>query len=244
MTYSDFVTKIEMSHSSNYGGWRDISKIKYLVIHYTANDGDTDEANAKYFKTPNRKASAHFFVDDNSITQTVPITNVAWHCGGSKYKNSNGGKYYEIVTNTNSIGIEICDCEKNGTYNMTVATRRNVIKLVRALMHDFKIPIENVVRHYDVTGKLCPAYFVDDVAWAMFKREIKKQTDPSTFRVRVKVDLNIRKQPTVNSDKVGCITDRGTYTIVDVKYNGSTPWGKLKSGMGWISLNEKYVWRI
>lgn len=247
MTYSNLVSKIEYAHSSNYGGIREISKIKYIVIHYTGNDGDTDEGNINYFKSPNRKASAHFFVDDNSISQSVPIPNVAWHCGGSKYNDvekTGGAKYYKIVTNTNSIGIEMCDTKRNGTYDLSIATRRNTIKLVRALMHDFNIPIENVVRHFDVTGKHCPAYFMDDIAWEMFKIEIKKQTDPMWFRVRVNVDLNIRKQPTVNSDKIGCITDRGVYTIVDVKYGGKTPWGKLKSGRGWISLNEKYVTRL
>lgn len=240
-SYTDLIDRIELAHTTNYGGMRAISKIKYIVIHYTGNDGDTDEANIKYFKTANRGASAHFFVDDNTISQSVPITNVAYHCGGKKYINSLGGKYYKIVTNTNSIGIEMCDTERNGQYNLSVATKRNVIKLVKALMHDFNIPIDNVVRHYDVTGKHCPQYFVDDVAWAMFKREIEiHKNEASTFRVKVKVDLNIRKQPTVNSDKVGCITDNGVYTIVDVK-NG---WGKLKSGVGWICLNEAYVRRM
>lgn len=240
-TYSDLITRFDVAHPTNYGGIRAISKIKYIVIHYTGNDGDSDEGNINYFKSPNRRASAHFFVDDDSISQSVPITNVAWHCGGDKYKNSLGGSMYKIVTNTNSIGIEICDTKRDGTYNISIATKRNVIKLVRALMDDFNVPIENIVRHYDVTGKHCPRYYVDDVAWAMFKQEISiHKNETSTFRVKILVDLNIRKQPTVNSDKVGCITDRGVYTIVDMK-NG---WGKLKSGVGWISLNEAYVRRL
>lgn len=243
MMYAKLVSYIIYAHYTNYGGYRDISKIKYIVIHYTANDGDTDYANAKYFQNPNLKASAHFFCDDDSITQTVPITNIAYHCGGNKYKYSDGGKYYKIVTNTNSIGIEICDTQRNGTYDMSVATERNVISLVKALMQDFNIPIENVVRHYDVTGKHCPSYFVDDAKWEQFKNKIQKHV-VSTFLVKVKVDLNIRKKPTMYSEKVGCITDNGVYTIVDVKYSGNVPWGKLKSGLGWICLHPDYVRRL
>lgn len=48
----------------------------------------------------------------------------------------------------------------------------------------------------------------------------------------------------MNNKAVGHIKDRGTYTIVEVKYNGKAPWGKLKSGAGWISLHSKYVERL
>ena len=175
MDYAKYITNYLTAHTSNYGGLRAYSSIKYLVLHYTGNDGDTDEANIKYFTSPNRKASAHFFVDDDSISQSVPITNIAWHCGGNKYSDTDktgGGKLYKIVTNSNSVGIEMCDTEKNGVYNLTQQTRYNVIKLVKALMKDLNIPIENVVRHFDVTGKYCPKYFMDETEWSKFKSEL------------------------------------------------------------------------
>ena len=118
-----YILKTNYADKSNYGSYRNVSKIKYIVIHYTANDGDTDEANAKYFKKANRKASAHYFVDDDSVTISVPDTYVAWSVGGSRYSNyktTGGAKYYKIATNTNTLNIEMCDTIKNGKYDIIV----------------------------------------------------------------------------------------------------------------------------
>lgn len=161
------VRKTNLANKANYGAQRALSKIKYLVIHYTANDGDTDEANAKYFKTAGRNASAHYFVDDDSITTSVPENYVAWHCGGkrySNYKTTGGAKFYGKCTNTNSIGVEICDCQKNGIYNFTDATLNNVVELCSELVAKHNIPRDRCIRHFDVSGKKCPAPFVDDIA--------------------------------------------------------------------------------
>ena len=57
--------------SSNYYSGRGGNSIKYIVMHYTANDGDTDEGNAHYFQGAGRRASAHYFVDEDSVTQSV-----------------------------------------------------------------------------------------------------------------------------------------------------------------------------
>ena len=92
-----------LAHNSNYGGVRSLSNIRYIVVHFTANDGDTDTNNANYFKsTPNLKTSSHYFVDDDSITQSVPDTYIAYHCGGTKY-------YHATCRNANSLGVEMCD---------------------------------------------------------------------------------------------------------------------------------------
>lgn len=67
----------------------------------------------------------------------------------------------------------------------------------------------------------------------------------TAFLVKVKAaDLTIRAGAGTNYKAVGHIRDKGTYTITQVKYNGSTPWGKLKSGAGWISLHSAYVTRL
>ena len=71
-------------HSSNYNAYSS-RVIKYIVMHYTGNEEDSAKANANYFQSANRRASAHFFVDNNSIYQSVALKNVAWHCGGSTY---------------------------------------------------------------------------------------------------------------------------------------------------------------
>lgn len=154
-----YILKTKIANKSNYGSRRSTSKIKYIVIHYTGNDGDSDEANANYFKNNIVKASAHYFVDDNSVTQSVPDNYIAWSVGGSKYPGTNGAKYYQKCNNTNSISVELCDSVKNGAVYPTTKTINNAIALVKKLMSKYNIPKERVIRHYDVTGKSCPAYW-------------------------------------------------------------------------------------
>ena len=154
--------KKKYANKNNYGAKRSTSNIKYIVIHYTANDGDTDEGNANYFASRIIKASAHYFVDDDSVTQSVPDNYVAWSVGGSKYSNcktTGGGKYYTKCTNSNSISIELCDTKKDGKIYPTKKTIENAIELTRKLMKKYNIPSTNVIRHFDVTGKTCPAYW-------------------------------------------------------------------------------------
>ena len=144
--------KTDLSNKSNYGNARSTSAIKYIVVHYTGNDGDTDENNAKYFQNNIVQASAHYFVDDDSVTQTVPDDYVAWHCGAKTYKHA-------TCRNENSIGVEICDDVRNGVIYPSEKTIANALELVEHLMEKYSVPKENVIRHYDVTGKLCPAYW-------------------------------------------------------------------------------------
>ena len=161
-----------LANSANYGGVRPVSNIKYIVIHYTGNDGDSDEGNANYFKG-NRGVSAHYFVDDDSITMTVPDNYVAWAVGGKKYNDciqTGGGKWYGKCTNNNSISIELCDSIKNGKYDFTDNTINQAVELTRELMQKYNIPIANVIRHFDVNGKKCPLPFVNSPSkWDDFK---------------------------------------------------------------------------
>ncbi len=149
--------KTNIANKGNYGSRRSLNSIKYIVVHYTANDGDTDENNGIYFKNNDVDSSAHYFVDDDSVTQSVPDNYNAWHCGASKYKHA-------YCRNSNSIGVEICDDVRNGVIYPSAKTIANTIELVEYLMDKYSIPKENVIRHYDVTGKLCPAYWCDSTA--------------------------------------------------------------------------------
>ena len=158
----------KLAHKSNYGGARPLSQIKYIVIHYTANDGDKAWNNANYFQGANRKASAHYFVDDNNVYQSVLDNYTAWSVGGSKYADcskTGGGKLYGKCTNANSISIELCDTNKNGTVYPTTATIKLAIELTKQLMSKYNIPVDRVIRHFDVNGKHCPAYWMDNSKW-------------------------------------------------------------------------------
>lgn len=167
------------ANPQNYGGYRDTKNL-YLIFHYTANDGDHDEGNANYYKNNVVKASAHYFTDDDSITRSVPDNRIAWAVGGKKWADCNqtgGGTMYGKITNTNSISIEMCDTNKDGKLMATNATLDNAIKLGKALMEEYNIPIERVYRHFDVTGKHCPAYFMDNQAWQKFKNRLANKED-------------------------------------------------------------------
>jgi len=234
-----------LSNRANYGSTRLLGNIKYIVIHYTAGDGDTDENNAKYFHNNKVGASAHYFVDDDSITRSVPDGYVAWSVGGNKYPScsyTGGGKYYGKCTNANSISIELCDCVKDGKYSTTEGTIKNAVWLVKKLMKDYNIPVENVIRHFDVTGKLCPAYWSGSSALdEKWQNEFIKRIKATDYFVRVKRStLNVFAEPKAGALKVAKIKQNEVYTIIEESANGK--WGRLKSGKGWIRL--KYTDKV
>lgn len=158
-------------HSANYNN-NTSRDIKYIVMHYTGNaQKDTASNNANYFATGSRSASAHFFVDDTSIYQSVELRDTAWHCGcSSGYKTS--------CRNANSIGIEMC-CTA-GNYKISETTQINAAYLCAEMCKKVGINASAVdtyvLRHYDVvkTNKKCPAQFVDDPSqWTRFKTWVK-----------------------------------------------------------------------
>ena len=150
---------------------RSKNTIKYIVVHYTAGNGDTARNNVDYFAREAVGASAHYFVDEKEVTCSVPWYYPAWHCGGSKL--TKDAAFYGVCTNSNSIGVELCSRKANGEYYFKEETVNNAAAFVADLMQTYNIPIDRVIRHYDVTGKICPAPFVSDAAWAQFKERVK-----------------------------------------------------------------------
>ena len=166
----------KLAHENNYQQIkRKESDIKYIVVHYTGNNGDTARGNLDYFHENAVKASAHFFVDDTEICCSVPWYYRAWHCGGTKYSYSKGGTLFGLCTNANSIGIELCSRKTDaGVYYFTDAVIDRAAKFTAKQMKNYGIPLNHVVRHYDVTGKYCPAPFIDSSMWAEFKEKVKE----------------------------------------------------------------------
>lgn len=139
--------------------------IKYIVVHYVG-AVSTAKNNSDYFKSIYRGASAHYFVDDKDIYRVVRDEDIAWHCGTT-------GKYYSNCRNSNSIGIEMCCYNNNGILDISENIVNRTIELVKELMAKYKIPAENVIRHYDVTHKCCPAPFVNNPSrWNDFKNRL------------------------------------------------------------------------
>lgn len=226
---ANYTLKEKRANRSNYGNKRSTQKIEYIPIHFTANDGDTDEANGRYFANNVVKASAHFFVDDDSVTESVPANYTAYAVGGAKYsdcKKTGGGKYYGKCTNSNSLSIEICDDVRNGKIYPSEKTIENAITLTKELMKKYKVPQSKVIRHFDVTGKPCPAYWCGSKEndkkwktefWDKLVDEAPKKTPtkkPSTKKeefkpYKVKITsktLNLRKSASQSSKALGLIT--------------------------------------
>lgn len=222
-----YTMKTNIAHRSNYGAKRNTSKIKYIVIHFTANDGDSDEANAKYFKSV-RKASAHYFVDGDSVTQSVYDNYAAYSVGGKKYPScstTGGGKYYGKCTNSNSISIELCDCVKNGTIYPNQATINNALDLTKKLMKKYNIPKENVIRHFDVVGKLCPGYWAGTATKnAKWKTEFWNKLSEETKPVE-KTETNFEAKEPVVDTKINTVKEvqswvNKSYAFADIKVDG------------------------
>ena len=143
--------------------------IKYLAIHFTAgSNSKPGKALTIYNTFMTRPASADFVVDDRDIVQFNPdLRNYyCWAVGDTK-KNTKGGSLYRKATNKNTISIEICStCVPATTlavsapnhtgWSFTEAALNNAAKLAKYLIKKYNIPFENVIRHYDVTGKTCP----------------------------------------------------------------------------------------
>lgn len=164
--------------SSNFYSGRGGNSIKYIVVHYTAGNGDTAMNNAQYFhNNSGLQASAHYFVDEHGVVQSVRDTDGAWHCGGPL--ESSHHPLHNICMNRNSLGVEMCSDKVNGKYVITAQTVDRTVELVRWLMDKYSIDVDHVVRHYDVTGKDCPEPWVrDESLWRKFKARLTAPVEP------------------------------------------------------------------
>lgn len=146
-------------NNKNFGAKR--GSTKYIIIHYTGNTKDTAENNAKYFFNGDRRAGANFFVDGRGIWASTPEDCTAY--GAGVLHNRKYARLWGIANNSNSINVEIaCDA---GNSLPTVEAVTNAVELTKSLMAKYGIPASNVVRHKDVCGKNCPAYWWDDAKW-------------------------------------------------------------------------------
>lgn len=169
----NYLTKI------NFTDKNDTGRIKYIVIHYFGGLA-TAENLAKYWARTYAGASAHYAVGHaGEIFQIVEDDDTAWHCGAKSYKHAE-------CRNSNSIGIEMA-VKKHSTTTMSASdkdwyftneTVKATIELTRLLMKKYNIPADRVIRHYDVTGKICPNPYVFntlEATWQKFKEAIAQE---------------------------------------------------------------------
>lgn len=144
-------------------------EIQYVVIHYTANPGSSAQANRDYFEnlknTGTTHVSSHFIVGlDGEIIQCVPTAELA---------------YASNDYNTISVSIECCHPDETGKYNE--ATYESVVQLTAWLCSMNGISVDHVIRHYDITGKDCPRYFVQNPEeWEAFRSDVQAKLEEAS----------------------------------------------------------------
>ena len=137
-----------------------------MAIHYTANPGATAQQNRDYFENLKdshiTQASSHFIVGlEGEIIQCIPSSEMS---------------YATNERNVDTLSIECCHKDETGQF--TQETYDSLVELTAWLCGKFNLPVENVIRHYDVTGKECPIYYVkNEDAWKRFKEDVQKYLD-------------------------------------------------------------------
>jgi N-acetylmuramoyl-L-alanine amidase len=138
-----------------------LKSVNGVVIHYTANQGSSAQANRDYFEglkdSHETKASAHFVVGlDGEVIQCIPTAEMA---------------YASNSRNSDTVAIECCYKKSDGSFES--ATYSSVIKLTAWLCLKYNLSADDVIRHYDVTGKNCPKYYVEHPdQWKTFRKDV------------------------------------------------------------------------
>ena len=234
--------RVDRSYCSNQNTWSE-NHPQCIVVHNTDNFAAGADARAHaraQYQGNFQIMSAHYYVDDGEIAyQAAPHSRGCWHVG----VNYGGANLFGRYGNRSSIGVEMC---VQSGYDYEKAFR-NTVAVVKEIMRETGIPASMVYRHYDICSKHCPSQIMERDDWGRFKKLISgasntpKQPENTKYEPGIyKVNdaaLNIRKRPNVDSEIVGVIRDKGSYTVTEIQ---NTSWGRLLSGAGWINCHTKY----
>lgn len=153
----EWVTPAYISYHSTARTGDKLAAVRGIVIHYVGNPGSTAKGNRDYFDTPTTGVSSHFIVGlDGEILQCLPL------CEKSAASNQR---------NIDTISIETCHPDETGKFSDV--TYASLVRLAAYLCDRFSLDTDDVIRHYDVTGKLCPLYYVEhEDAWEKLRADI------------------------------------------------------------------------
>lgn len=157
----DWITQQFLTVSDYSRPGRSLDQVNGIVVHYVANPGSTGWDNWHYFEnlkdTHTTKASTHFIIGlDGTIIQCIPLDEISY-CSNNR--------------NWDTIAIECCHPDETGKFSKK--TYKSLVKLCKWLRKEYGLEEEDVIRHYDVTGKLCPLYYVEhEDAWEKFHKDI------------------------------------------------------------------------
>lgn len=143
-----------------------LKKVKSVFVHYTANPGTSAAQNRSYFanlaETKERSASAHFIIGyEGELIQCIPLEEQA----------------YAVATrNEDSVSIECCYLEEDGKF--TQETYDTLVHTLAWLTQEYHLSGDDILRHYDCGGKLCPLYYVEhEDAWEKLLADVESYKD-------------------------------------------------------------------
>lgn len=210
-----------------------LKKVKGKVIHGTANFGvnANAKANRNYFQRTDRYASSQEITDEKMILRAMPSDEVAWHVGGKRYtKLGNSLREGGYTPNYFLIGEEIC-VHKNGDFHQTLIN--SMISSIN-LMHEYGFTEEQIYRHYDITGKLCPSFMISDKEFIEYKQRVRYLYQqvyganpnlldpviiPELMKVQVRNNLNVRKGPGTEFEVAKTLKDGDLVTAYELVNN-------------------------
>ena len=228
----------------------DTNRIRYIVIHYVGATGGA-EANCRYYASKYIGASAHYYVGfSGEIWQSVEDGDIAWHCGAKSYR-------HPECRNSNSIGIELCVRNKGSQaadsrdWYFEDATVQAAIELTRELMKKYGIPADHVIRHYDVTGKICPNPYIynhTQHTWETFKKALALPKVQWTYQpistgvaqVEVTADSIVIRDAPGGKDTGSRYHKGNRIKPLRKAMAGSERW--FETDKGWISANYLQGW--
>ena len=225
-------------------------KPQWIVAHWTANTnkGADAQANRNYFNNgapgPGgtfREASAHYCVDDHAVIQCLPDTEVGFHIGGTSYTDL--GKRMKPRPNLSpnyagAIGFEMC-VNSDGNWPATYAESA---LLAATLLLKYGLPIQRLIRHYDVTRKDCPKMMVQNEAWEKFKVAVVNAWTQLKLNGCVPAlvtadSLNVRNGITTDA-KIAYVLDKWEIILTDMKPVAGSSWVAIGAGQ---FVNSKYL---
>lgn len=151
----------------------ELNTIKNIFVHYTANPGTSAKQNRSYFanlaETHERSASAHFVIGyEGEIIQCIPLDEQA---------------YAVMTRNEDSVSIECCYTDEDGRF--TQETYDSLVHMLAWLIDKYGLSPQDILRHYDCGGKLCPIYYVENEdAWDKLLYDVAAYRDTALNQIR------------------------------------------------------------
>lgn len=165
--FPEWITEVYLTEDGISRTGEKMPEVLNIAVHYVANPGSSAMANRNYFEGPDSTTSSHFIVGlEGEVLLLIPLDEKS--CATNE-------------RNIDTISVEVCHPDETGKF--APATYDSLIRLLAYLCDRFGLVEEELIRHYDVTGKMCPRYYVEhEDAWVQLKADVKKALEEGDFR--------------------------------------------------------------